>query len=198
MDRKVKKYEEKCLDVFRELGISLPDYKIIISDELGKEFGQIQYPETEGPIEILLNRALVDYRNDVNPLFGTIGRLLLIISDANYVEPTEGFRNTYGLNQAEWHFAEMAGELEDAGIPANTFWDLSYIEGDEDELSDVECRCTCHLIVPSNYIGFTVTCPFCKQEIEMQGNKATYPEKKWRFLVKEYHPLCDIIDFPYR
>ena len=84
------------------------------------------------------------------------------------------------------------------GVPANMFRDIDYLKGTEDEVIDVECRCQNHLIIPSDYEEIVLTCPFCGQEIIMNGADATYSGKNWKFMTAEYHPMYEIIEFPKR
>jgi len=187
----IRKYETICVEALEEMGATLPKYQFEAADDLGSQLGVIKR-DADIPT-IRLNKILFREGADKKPLLGTIGRMLLLISDANSYEPAEKFVMVYGLGQAEWNISKKANELSRLGVPANYFWDFDYIAGEEEKVVDVECRCQHHLIVPNGEEELTVTCPFCKQEIEMEKGIAVYPGKGWRFMVEDYEPDCNAI-----
>jgi len=192
--KKIRDYEIRCLDVLEDMGASLPAYEFRIGEELDREPGRMDQEEERTVLK--LNPMLFRKGADEKPLFGTIGRLLLMASNANVVTPNSKYRQTYGLSQEEWNLTEKASIMGALGVPANMFWDIDYLKGNEEEVVDVECRCQHHLIIPSDYEEIILTCPFCGQEIIMHGSDAGYPGKNWKFMVSEYHPMYEIIEFP--
>ena len=142
-EEKIKKYEMICVNALKKMGATLPKYRIEVMEDSGDRLGSIK---KEGDISVIrLNGILFREGADEKPLFGTIGRMLLLISDANSYEPAEKFIMIYGLDQSEWNIVKKADELSSLGVPANVFWDFDYVKGEEEDVIDVECRCRHHL-----------------------------------------------------